>query len=400
VLAALLRVAEVLGAAAPSALRLEGFTLDRKRVTLHLAGPKAKATAIACGASRRQWRAALHTGLAFKIAPPTTADLEHLAAACPTAATPIFETLQTCLSSATLNWERELARCAHDDPNAPAAALTATLRLHQLLAAFRPHLKRRSTDRLRAGLAQVRKTLHKAATVQSGLDDITTYQASQRPDAADQLSGLRDAAASASQLVRQMLSNRLDDPAWRQLSAALRSFIIDPPARSANVPATVEAAPGLLESAAGHLARRQLAFSTSDPASRRRTAQGVVRLQTLLQVLSPVVRSRAGAAELLDDLGRLGELLEILGQLESVEKAVAVYLDAWAERQGRRKAPQMHGVEQVLEYRQARRAERARQLRALNEAWKPLRVRKLRRRIAALLEMATPFEPPAAAPSG
>jgi hypothetical protein len=91
------------------------------------------------------------------------------------------------------------------------------------------------------------------------------------------------------------------------------------------------------------------------------------------------------AVALAADLRGLAQQLDDLRRLDSADVAIGNFLDRWAVRQARRKAPQLHGAEAVLAFRQAVRDQRRQQQRALARAWQPVRGRRLLRRVALLL---------------
>jgi hypothetical protein len=199
------------------------------------------------------------------------------------------------------------------------------------------------------------------------------------------LDNLANITSQAAQRAQADLITWAKSPGLTATALRLRAFVGERPMRRQCEALTVaEAAPRLLLEAAAHLTTRQMDVSASDPASWRRATFAIVRLQTAVGSLKGEGSADTDVIALLNDLERAANCLEALGRLHAVDQAVEAYLDRWAERQGRRKAPQLHGAEAVLDYRQRRRAERGRQLRALAAAWKPIRGRNLRRRVAAV----------------
>ena len=74
-----------------------------------------------------------------------------------------------------------------------------------------------------------------------------------------------------------------------------------------------------------------------------------------------------------------------LRHLAAVDEAVGTFLDEWAVRQAKRKAPQLSDVDAVLAYRHRRRTERQAQRKALTAAFRPLQGRALVTRLKKLL---------------
>jgi hypothetical protein len=289
---------------------------------------------------------------------------------------------QRLLAREFLDWQAAWSACRAGQPGAPAALHSATQRASQLLAALRPILKRGPTRRMRAELARLRQRVAMASRAQAALEDVVAYD--NASDAAGRLTTLLDAAAESTRAANGTAALWANTSTADAIAVRLRAFISDLPLQRKHETTTLaEAAPGLLLEAADHLARRQATFSAADPASWRRAASAILRLKIAIAALGAARPPNLHALELVRDLDRATEHLEVLQRLEAVEQTVVAYLDGWAERQGRRKAPQLHGAEAVLEYRQQRRAERMRELRALAEAWKPLRGRGLRRRATA-----------------
>jgi hypothetical protein len=68
-----------------------------------------------------------------------------------------------------------------------------------------------------------------------------------------------------------------------------------------------------------------------------------------------------------------------------LQKHLDEFLRAWAERQAKRKAPQLFEAEDILAYQNTRRTALAQELATLAKDWAPVRAARLRPRLNALL---------------
>ncbi len=383
VLAALVEAAQAIAGPPVQAVRLDAIQVRPKSVFITLNGPGARAAARRVGQGCGLWRQAFGRRLTTEIGPASDDDLAEMAARPVDENELAVSALQRVLARLLLDWQAAWNECRAGRPGAPAALHAATQRTSQLLAALRPILKRGPTRRLRAELTRLRRRVTLASRAQAALEDVVANDDAN--EAAGRLSTLVDTAAEAARAAGGTAVQWTSTSTAEATAHRLRLFISDLPLQRKHEETTLaEAAPGLLLEAADHLVRRQAAFSAGDPASWRRAASAILRLKVAVTALGETRPPNPHAHELVRDLDRAAGHLEVLQRLEAVEQTVVAYLDGWAERQGRRKAPQMHGAEAVLEYRQQRRAERMRELRALAEAWKPIRGRGLRRRAAAV----------------
>jgi hypothetical protein len=383
-LAALLQTAAAI--CKPEALpaRLERVTLAEDSATLHMSGPGASAAAIRALEYAEAWRKGLTQRLHFAVVTPSTEDLMQLAQVNPKSSTPVRLTIQQALAAATLGLEAALSASQASAVSSPEVAWRAAQRAAQLLAGFRPVLKRRATDEVRSAVAQTVKRLEKAVRCEAVVRDIQTYHDRQVPVTPGQFTSLLEAAAAERDAKREALRRWMSGPALPALFGAVRAVAGNPSLRAKFETATAEVAPSLIASACEHLHHHQ-ASDIVEGGKLGRTVQAVLRLMLMLEVLAPGGPNDPHVSELALDLTRVAECLEAVLQLEAADKAAAAHLDTWAVRQAKRKAPQMHGAEAVLEYRQSRRLERAKLWRALAAAWKPIRGRKLDVRVAALL---------------
>ena len=115
------------------------------------------------------------------------------------------------------------------------------------------------------------------------------------------------------------------------------------------------------------------------------SAEGLARLACALEALGGRTTMGDEADRLLADVQRMEDRIERWLASSALNDAIADFLDAWAEQQARRKAPQLFGAQSVLAYRQARRTQWSRLRTNLAREWRPLRASPLRRRANTLL---------------
>jgi len=382
-LSVMIHLAEVLSTDGPLDTRLLGLAMRNQVAILRVGGPGARSAVEVARKYARSWREAFSIGLRLEVVSPTTAELEQLASVPlePTASAVLA--IQRALAKVVFDWERTLSRVANGQEPLRAAILE-TERLRQLLAGLRPALKRRSTKQLRLKLSRLRKLLQAADAANETLTDIVNYQGDLLPDEASRLAGFVESASAAAVANGAILRAQFAEPAMQALSGDVRSFVGELPLhRSAE--ATLSAIrPRLLENAVDHVIRRQRSGKADGRSDLRRSDHAILRLTVVLEGLGAKEQYGERAQSLLTDLQRTSARLQALIQLEFTESMIATHLDQWAEQQARRKAPQLHGAEGVLTFRQGRRAVRAQHLRTLTQEWKPIWGRTLRRRVAEL----------------
>jgi hypothetical protein len=141
----------------------------------------------------------------------------------------------------------------------------------------------------------------------------------------------------------------------------------------------------LLEELCTDLTERQAKVVTDRPKTYRRYQESLARLACALEAMGAQQGQDGEAERLLADVVRLEDRIERWLAINALNDAIAEFLDAWAEQQARRKAPQLFGAQSVLAYRQARRAQWSRLRSSLVDDWRPLRASRLHRRTNALL---------------
>ena len=110
-----------------------------------------------------------------------------------------------------------------------------------------------------------------------------------------------------------------------------------------------------------------------------------MRGQAALDVLGGAPTLGPGATALAADWQKVEQRIEGLRHLAAVDDAVGRFLDEWALRQAKRKAPQLSGVDAVLAYRHRRRTERQAQRKTLTAAFRPVQGRALATRVKTIL---------------
>ena len=162
-------------------------------------------------------------------------------------------------------------------------------------------------------------------------------------------------------------------------------MVQSPPLRRKKSISIRAAAPVLLDELCAELAERQSKVITDRPKTYRRYQEGLARFACALEALGGKATMGDEAERLLADVQRLEDRIERWLASNGLNDAIADFLDAWAEQQARRKAPQLFGAQPVLAYRQARRTQWSRLRSSLVIDWRPLRPNRLRRRANTLL---------------
>ncbi|MCC6190301.1 MAG: hypothetical protein IT318_14815 [Anaerolineales bacterium] len=384
-IAALLQAADALDEAQDQSIRLEAVTIEPGRVVARLSGPRAPRVARQAHDRARLWRSALRTRLEFTFTPLSPAELAQLATSPPASDWMLSRGLQRLLAGALLRWQASLESVVAGQAGAMVAAEQATTYLRQALAAFQAALKRKPSRRLRQDLGALETLLREANDWDRLRGSLLAFQSRQRPDAAAGLQPFVDAAGQAAQQAQGIASAWLHGPAAFELAETLVDFAGLVPVRRKQEVAFSAAVPEQLRAAAAAMGTAQAKFSAQEPKALRRLANSALRCRAWLDAAGDAGRLDIAAADLGTDLGQLAQRLDVLRQLDTADAAVGAFLDRWAVRQARRKAPQLHGAEPVLAFRQAVRAQRRQEQRALAGDWRPVRGRTLNRRLAKVL---------------
>jgi hypothetical protein len=215
---------------------------------------------------------------------------------------------------------------------------------------------------------------------------------------ADQLQPLAEAATQSRLQAAGLARAWLQGPDALELTENLVDCVSTVPLRPKLAAPLRQAAQAGLGEAAAALAETQANYSAHDPATWRRAQRSARRCRAWLALLlcSEVAPSRQDkAAALSADLEQLVERLDMLCRIEAADGHLAAFLERWAVRQARRKAPQLHGAQAVLALRQALRRERQQQQRGAGVDWRPVRGATLRQRVRRLAGGADAAEKPA-----
>jgi hypothetical protein len=385
-LAALLQLADALDESEDQSTRVEEITLEDEAVEVRLGGPGA-AEAARCGKrGAALWQPALKTRLRLVVAPLSAAELVALAGTGDDRLT-LTGGIQRVLASRLVCWQTALETAASQPSVDMAAALRATTGLRQALAALQPVLKRKPTQALRAALGGPEKLLRAAVDWHFLSHRVGAAKAEAKAEAEGQLQPLADAAGQSQQQAAGMAVAWLHGPGALELAETLVDFVSCAPVRQKQTAPLGHAARAGLSEAVEAMAQAQAGYSVHDPRSWRSAQRAALRCRVWLELLSASTpgRAKAGAtAALAADLERLVEQLDTLRQMETADGHLGVFLERWAVRQARRKAPQLHGAEAVLALRQAMRRERQQQQRGVAADWRPVRAGSLRQRMKQL----------------
>ncbi|MCC7358420.1 MAG: hypothetical protein IT317_03025 [Anaerolineales bacterium] len=388
-LAALLQLADTLDYDQDQATPLESATLTPQALSLRVRGLGGAAVAARVRLCRRFVKAGLNTGLRVSVAAPTLDQVRPLLAEPTGPRTPVGRAVQRGVAEAVIAWQAALANALSGEAAALRRAERETARTRQALGAWRAMLKRKAAQQLRNRLRTVQRTLRAASEARQAAADGPAYAA-----------GLtREHAAGLPQLLE-----RLDQTAARAGAAAeawirgaaaaelcedLLALVAAPPLRAGTVTTVRQSAEAILKEAAETTLARLEDFGVNDPRRQRRLSEALVRGQAALAALGGAATFGPGAAALEADWKKLEQRVEQLRALTTLDAALGAFLDDWALRQAKRKAPQLSGVEAVIAYRKLRRAERQAQRKLFLAEARPVQGRRLLtrvRRLAAALK--------------
>jgi hypothetical protein len=383
VLAALLQAAQAVMDDAQPALRIEAVRLEVRRVVVLVGGPGARAASRRAQSRARLWRPALGVGLKCVPAPPSSDDLALLRGLPFGPRTDVADAVGRALADGYLRLEASLAACRSGAWGEAAAASAAAQHLRQLLRAVKPLLKQRATGRLRARLERGFDRLAAVAAAHAALDAMRDHRAQAPEHVLNQLEWLAARLEAIARGAQAAALAWLDGRDAADLATGLMALIADPPLRLGADGPVAGCAPELLARSAGTLLKRQPQAVPGNSGGIRGAARAVVRLKAVLDAVDGGWLGPE-AVELRAELAQLAQALGDVQRLEAVDGLVGDCLDDWAMQQAKRKAPQMHGAEAALAFRQKQRAQGGAAARALAEAWRPLRGRVLERRIQRL----------------
>ena len=384
-LAALLQLADALDYDQVQATRLDSAALTDTALVLRVRGLGAPAAARRVRLCRRLLKAGMNVGLRVTVAPPTLDEVRPLVNEPLPAQATVAQGVQRGVASALLAWQAALELALTGVKPSLMKAERDTAQLRQVLGVFRPVLKRKATQRLRQRLELLQHRLRAASEARAVTSDALTYAATLTAEGAAQLQPLLEALDHAGQAAFLEVEAWLRSAHAAELCEDLLALVGEPPLRNGPDTTLRHSSPGLLKAAAETIVERQQGFEASDFRQRRRLSEALVRGQAMLEVLGGAAVLGPAATALATDMQQLEQRLEGLRHLAALDEAVGRFLDEWALRQAKRKAPQLSGVDAVLAYRHRRRTERQAQLKTLTAAFRPVQGRALATRVKLIL---------------
>jgi hypothetical protein len=384
-LAALLQIAAQLDHSGTQSTILKGAELQAESVVLRLVGPKAQADGAFACRKAWLWRPVFHSNLQFAIGPRVEPESDGQPVAASDRDEPAGAVFGRQLAAALRKWEPR-------QPGAPAAdfmslsdQLSGVAQALAGVGAFASMLKRRPVKAVKRHLRILHGQLAAVVAQQNALSDLEAYMSGRPAAAIAELEPLRDAWERAGRQRQNSVRALLDSDETARLHASLAQMARTPPVRRRKSTSMRLAAPVLLEELCAEVAEHQDKVVTDRPKTYRRYQERLARLAWTLEALGANVTLGGEADRLLADVQRLQDRIERWLVINALNDAIAEFLDAWAEQQARRKAPQLFGAQSVLAYRQARRTQWSRLRGSLAQDWRPLRASRLRRRANALL---------------
>lgn len=387
-LAALLRVADGLDDSQTQTTELHGLVLTPEGATLRLSGPHTKADGARARKRADLWRKVFHLPLETAPAPEPPPDLEYLAALELTPDTLMSDVTRRALALHLLRWQAHETAALEGDPQAIKALRVSVRRWRQALLVFGAHFKYKPIKRLRQRMRQTERVLGELRDWETLLTAVRAYQAS-LPQAENaplnqELQALITVwdkqRAAAVVGVKKWLSG----PQTTDLLTALTQFIGTPPIQRGADETLKTSAPQLLREAVAAVAPAQAALTNDKPRSYHELRLTYKHLRYALEFLAPALPSEA--PEIVEDLVKMQDRLGALSDNYVLQKRLDDYLDLWAEKQAKRKAPQLHGAHALLDYLRVSRESWTAQVHDLAVDWPPVRAARLKQRVNALLK--------------
>ena len=379
-LAALLRVADGLDDAQTQSTQLEGVVIAPEAVTLRLSGPEAGADAARARRKADLWRELFHVPLEMVTPPPE--DLRQLAGVDLTSETLTSEAARRALAIHLLTWQASEAGALLGEAAAIKKVRGAARRLRLALEIFAGHFKKKPVKRLRRRLREMESVLGRVRDLDILLADVRAYQTELATDTRlPRLAPLIDAWAKARGEALAEALKWLSGPGAADLQTALQEFVAAPPVGD-DAPLR-QGARSLFQAAGAAIAERQGSVARDDLKSYHRLRLAVKQCRFTLEFLRPALPPQADVV--LADVKRVQDRLGAVNDHRLLRKHLDDFLRTWAERQAKRKAPQLFEAEDILAYQNARGAALAQELATLNKDWAPVRAARLRPRLNALL---------------
>jgi CHAD domain-containing protein len=384
-LAALLRLAEALDDSRTQTTQLESVILTPEAVTLRLSGPKSGGDAARARRRADLWQTVFH--LALDAATPPGDQIEPLAALTLAPDSILSDAARRAIATQLLTWQANEPGALTGDAGAIKKVRGAARRMRMALKVFEGHFKKKPVKRLRRGLRQMEAALGRVRDLDIVLADARGYQA-EHPEAAPSLPVL-EAWEKQRQAAMAETQAWLGGPGAAELQAALQQFVAAPPARQQ---APIHAGfRELFDPLVAEVAERQAAAAPNDLKSHHRLRIAFKQCRFALEFLRPALPPPAD--DLIGDLIRMQDRLGAVNDRWLLVQRVDEFLRAWAEKQAKRKAPQLYGAQDVLIYQNARRVLLAQQLKQARAGLAPMRAARLRQRLNALARALQPALP-------
>ncbi|MGH2521917.1 MAG: CHAD domain-containing protein, partial [Anaerolineales bacterium] len=364
-LAALLRLAEDLGDSHTQSTRLEGVVLMPEAVRLRLSGPEAVHDAARLRKKTGLWKKAFHARLEIVPAPHPSSTPEQPAGLPFNPQTPMCEVVRRALAQQLHEWQANEAAALAGEPQAVQAVHRAISRLRSALWLFNSYLSSKPAKRLRRRLKEAERRLDRVLEIEGVLADGKMYRAEHaRAGLRPLLAAWEEQRVSALEEAKAWLGS----PAAEAQSALAKLMSALPEAdqaRFAQQPCRQGAAL-VLRAALEGVRERQASVQRDQPKTYQRLGRAIARCAHALEFFRPVLSS--AAEPVIEDLTRFQDGLAGMRAARLLQKRLEAFLDEWAKRQGKRKAPQLAGAEGILTYSLARKDEAPLRLRALNQA--------------------------------
>lgn len=385
-LAALLQAAEDLDHSGTQSTGLLGAEIEAEAVVLRLAGPKAETDGAYACRQAWLWQPVFHLALKHALGPRPKAPRATSAVGAADRDELVGAVFGRQLASALRKWQANLPGTTGADLAGFGDLLAGVSQARATLGAFASVLKRQPLKQLRRPLRTLYDLLAELVEQQNALTDLEAFCDGRPQASVADLQPLREAWERAQRRRQIGLKAWLVGEDGTRLYATLHAMAQRPPVRRSKSTSIRVAAPALLDELCAELAEREQGVMTDRPKTYRRYQQGLDRLPCALEALGGKTTMGEDAERLLADVQRLQGRLDRWLASSTLNDAIAEFLDAWAEQQARRKAPQLFGAQLVLAYRQARRAQWSRLRSSLPNDWRPVRASRLRRRVNALLK--------------
>ncbi len=374
-LSALLRVADGLDYSQTQTTGLLGVLIAPDGVTLRLDGPNAAADAARARKKADLWVDTFHTRLDTLTQPDPTATLAALAAPAPAPDTPLAAVAVRAIAAQLVRWQESEAAAIAGDPQAVKAVRGAARRLRMALVIFGDCFKGKRSRRLQRGLRRAEEVFGEVRDLDVLMADAAAYQTEEARDAALPVLAAWQKERQQAQAAAALW---LGSPEAHVLQAQAAQFVFEPPLRpKGNLPLQT-GLPPLLRALVASVAERQAAIEPDEPKTYHRLRQAVKLLRYALE-FGQEAMPQAGPvlADLITFQSHLGQINDDV----TLSRRLTEFLDGWSEQQARRKRPQLHGAESVLQYANARRDRWQTRLAPLKKAWPPVRAARLRQRL-------------------